>query len=72
MVARVVTLFAAGERVAIRADRLRAGVGVVVEGNERVFPGQPLMVLGAEAGSAPAAGHGGGGRPPPSGDDEER
>jgi len=38
-------LFAAGNRVAIRAGMLRPGMQVVVDGNERMFPGQPLIPL---------------------------
>jgi hypothetical protein len=33
------------EAVLIRADDLAAGDLVVTRGNERVFPGQPLIVL---------------------------
>lgn len=40
---RIDTLFAVGERVAVRADRLNPETLVVVEGNERLFPGQPLI-----------------------------
>lgn len=43
--ARVTRLFAAGERVAIRAGALPPGAMVVVEGNERMFPMQPLNIL---------------------------
>lgn len=38
-------LFAAGNRVAIRAGMLKPGMQVVVDGNERMFPGQPLIPL---------------------------
>lgn len=43
--ARVTRLFAAGDRVAIRAGALPPGAMVVVEGNERMFPMQPLNIL---------------------------
>ena len=33
------------EEVLVRADELAAGDTVVTRGNERVFPGQPLIVL---------------------------
>lgn len=54
MVSRVEQLFAAGERIAVRAPQLRAGVQVVVEGNERLFPGQPLTIQPAPGRAAPA------------------
>lgn len=54
-VARVERLFAVGDRVAVRAARLPPGAEVVIEGNERLFPGQPLIVQGG-------GGEGGGGR----------
>ncbi|MFG0285707.1 MAG: efflux RND transporter periplasmic adaptor subunit [Phycisphaerales bacterium JB039] len=47
--ARVRSLFAVGERVAIRSESLPPGAMVVVEGNERLFPGQPLRTAGADA-----------------------
>ena len=52
--ARVSRLFAAGERVAIRAGALPPGSMVVVEGNERMYPTQPLNItnLPSESGSA--------------------
>jgi RND family efflux transporter MFP subunit len=60
MVAPIERLFAVGDRIAIRAGMLRPGMDVVVEGNERLFPTQPLNVLGrlgdAQA-PAPDAGH---------------
>lgn len=48
-VARVQTVYAVGDRVVIRPGALRPGDRVVVEGNERLFPGQPLIVLGENA-----------------------
>jgi RND family efflux transporter MFP subunit len=50
-VAPVQVLFAAGERVAVRSPVLAGGEQVVIEGNERMFPGQPLRPVGG----APAA-----------------
>jgi len=45
-VARVRTLYTVGDRTVIRPGAIREGTRVVVEGNERMFPGQPLEVLG--------------------------
>jgi RND family efflux transporter MFP subunit len=42
--APVTRLFAVGDRVAVRSPVLRDGMSVVVSGNERLFPGQKLMV----------------------------
>ncbi len=63
-IARVEPLFAVGkgDRLAVRSDMLRPGMRVVIEGNERMFPGQPLMPIGGPAaagGSGPAGGAGG-------------
>jgi multidrug efflux pump subunit AcrA (membrane-fusion protein) len=44
-VASVERLFAVGDLVAIRASMLEEGMSVVVDGNERLFPGQPLNVV---------------------------
>jgi membrane fusion protein (multidrug efflux system) len=56
-------LFALGDRVAIRSGGVRPGTMLVVEGNERMFPTQPLMVLngdkGGEAGGPSNANAGG-------------
>lgn len=53
-IAPIERLFVVGDRVAIRSPMLRAGMSVVVSGNERMFPGQGLIVLpeprGAELG----------------------
>ena len=46
MIAPVQRLFAVGDRIAIRQGMLSPGMDVVVEGNERLFPTQPLNVLG--------------------------
>lgn len=48
-------LFAIGDRVAVRSATLRAGMQVVVEGNERMYPGQLLAVIEE---SAPQGGPG--------------
>lgn len=66
---RVTTLFAVGDWVAVRSGALEAGVPVIVEGNERLFPGQPVEATmratgegrdggGADAGASGAAGGG--------------
>lgn len=43
--ARVVRLFASGDRVAIRSGSLPPGAMVIVEGNERMYPTRPLNIL---------------------------
>ncbi|USN99329.1 MAG: efflux RND transporter periplasmic adaptor subunit [Phycisphaeraceae bacterium] len=55
--ARVERRFAAGDRVAIRPGQVKPGSMVLVEGNERVFPTQPLVVQDPPPGSpfAPSA-----------------
>ncbi len=45
MVARVEALFAVGDRIAVRAPQVRPGALLVTEGNERLFPTQPLTIL---------------------------
>jgi len=52
-VARVRTLYRVGDRAVIRPGSVREGTRVVVEGNERMFPGQPLNVMGE---GSPASG----------------
>lgn len=52
--ARITRLFAAGDRVAIRPGQIRPGSLLLVEGNERVFPTQPLIVQESPAGDTPA------------------
>lgn len=52
MPARVERLWATGQRVAIRSQSLAPGMRVVIEGNERLFPSQPINDIGA---STPAA-----------------
>lgn len=48
-VAPVEMLFAVGDRVVVRSVMLKPGMNVLVEGNERVFPGQPLAPVNAPA-----------------------
>ncbi len=51
--ARITTLFGLpNNRVAIRSDSLPPDAGIVVEGNERMFPGQPLAIQGTPAPAA--------------------
>ncbi len=57
MVARIERLFASRERVAVRSSMLRDGAMLVVKGNERLFPTQPLNVL-ESTGGAPAGAQG--------------
>ena len=59
--APVQVLFATedGQRVAVRSERLKQGMKVVVEGNERLYPGQPLAPMPPGGDPAPAAGRGG-------------
>lgn len=45
-------LFAIGDRVAVRSSVLRAGMEVIVEGNERMYPGAALDVLNQDAPAA--------------------
>ena len=45
MPARIRTKFALDDRVVIVPGSLRAGMSVVIEGNERLFPTQPLHVV---------------------------
>jgi membrane fusion protein (multidrug efflux system) len=47
-VAPITRLFSTDGRVAVRSPMLRAGTLLVVEGNERMFPSQPLNVLNAD------------------------
>ena len=49
--ARISRLFASGDRVAIRPGQIRPGSWLLVEGNERVFPTQSLIVQDPPAGS---------------------
>jgi RND family efflux transporter MFP subunit len=59
-VAPIERRFAVGDRVVIRSPMVREGVQVVVEGNERLMPGQPLVILNGDGGGAPGGGPGGG------------
>jgi membrane fusion protein, multidrug efflux system len=47
-VAPIVRLFSTKDRVVIRSPVLRPGMLIVTEGNERMFPGQPLNILNAD------------------------
>ena len=40
--------FSVGNRVVVRSPMLREGVQVVVEGNERMFPTQPMIIQGID------------------------
>lgn len=43
MLVPVDVLFTAGDRVAVRSDRLEPGALVAIEGNERLFPSAPVV-----------------------------
>jgi len=58
--ARITSLYAVGDRVAIRPGQVQEGTLVLVEGNERVYPTQALIIKNPPAGSPFA---GGGGKP---------
>lgn len=45
-VAPIEPQFAFGERVVVRSPVLKPGMRTITQGNERVFPGQPLSVIG--------------------------
>lgn len=49
--ARIRTLFAVGDRFAINSDSLPPDAQIVIEGNERMYPGQPLKILTGDAAS---------------------
>lgn len=57
-VAPVEIQYAVGDRFVIRSPMIRQGTALVVEGNERMFPGQPLLVIGSEATAQGASGDG--------------
>jgi RND family efflux transporter MFP subunit len=59
--ARLSRLFASGDRVAIRPGQIRPGSWLLVEGNERVFPTQPLVVQDPPPGTPFAGGSRGAG-----------
>jgi RND family efflux transporter MFP subunit len=44
-IAPIERLFATGNLVAVRSRMLSAGMSIVVEGNERLYPGQTLAIL---------------------------
>jgi RND family efflux transporter MFP subunit len=46
---RVARRWAFGDRVVVDAARLAPGMRLVIEGNERIFPGQPLIDIDATA-----------------------
>jgi membrane fusion protein (multidrug efflux system) len=46
--------YAVGNRLVVQSPVLQAGMQVVIEGNERMFPGQPLLIQNAPA-PAPGA-----------------
>jgi RND family efflux transporter MFP subunit len=58
-------VFATEQRLAIRPGAVQPGMRIVVEGNERLFPGQPLIEFGAGPGGPPegAGMNAGGGEP---------
>lgn len=45
--------YAVGDRVVVQSDVLRPGMQVIVEGNERLFPSQPLMIQNATPAATP-------------------
>lgn len=47
---RISRQFAVGDRVAIRGGGLQPGMSAITEGNERMFPTQPVIVQGGPAG----------------------
>jgi RND family efflux transporter MFP subunit len=52
--APITRLFSVGNRVVIRSPMIRPGVQVVIEGNERMFPTQPMIILGIDGNPPPA------------------
>ncbi len=58
--ARVERLWAFGDRAVIRSPQVRPGDRVVTEGNERLFPGQPLVDIAAPDADADGRGPSGG------------
>ena len=59
--ARIARLYAVGNRVAIRPGQVQDGSLLLVQGNERVFPTQPLIITNPPPGSPFAGGAAGGG-----------
>ncbi len=41
-------LYAFGERLVVRSPILKPGMGIITQGNERVFPGQPLIIVAGD------------------------
>lgn len=58
--ARITSLYAVGNRVAIRPGQVQEGTLVLVEGNERVYPTQALIISNPPPGSPFAKGNGAG------------
>lgn len=52
--APITRLFSVGSRVVIRSPLIRPGVQVVIEGNERMFPTQPMIIFGLDGNPPPA------------------
>ena len=53
-VAPVEIQYAVGDRFVVRSPMIRDGTGLVIEGNERMYPGQPLMILSGAPENAPS------------------
>ena len=64
--APVEVLFSNGARVAIKSPALQAGTPAIVEGNEYIFPGQPVRDLDAPPPPGGAGGPAAGGGAPSS------
>ncbi|MCK6478999.1 MAG: efflux RND transporter periplasmic adaptor subunit [Planctomycetes bacterium] len=58
----VEVLFGIGSRAAVKGEGLREGLLAVVEGNERIFPGAPLLPSPRDGPGAPSGALEGGGR----------
>jgi multidrug efflux pump subunit AcrA (membrane-fusion protein) len=43
--APITRLFSVGSRVVIRSPMIRPGVQIVVDGNERMYPTQPMTII---------------------------
>ena len=52
--APITRLFSVGSRVVIRSPLIRPGVQVVIEGNERMFPTQPMIIFELDGNPPPA------------------
>lgn len=53
--APITRLFSAGSRVVIRSPMIRPGVQVVVDGNERMYPTQPMTIIELDGTPPPQA-----------------